>query len=59
MGYVLREQCQQRCYALLLPLVDEPGRQPLPRTILFLMTKVSSRYKEHGEWQHDLSPRCA
>jgi hypothetical protein len=28
MGYVLREQCQQRRYALLLPLVDEPGRQP-------------------------------
>jgi hypothetical protein len=59
MGNVLREQCQQRCYALLLPLVDEPGRQPLPLTMLFLMTKVSSRYKEHGEWQHVLYPRCA
>lgn len=57
MGYVLREQCQQRCYALLLPLVDEPGAAAL--TMLFLMTIVSSRYKEHGEWQHDLYPRCA
>ena len=59
MGYVLREQCQQRRDALLLPQVDEPGRQRLPLTMLFLMTLVSSRYKEHGEWQHDLYPRRA
>ena len=59
MGYVLREQCQQRRYALLLPLVDELGRQRLPLVMLFLMTLVSSRYKEHGEWRHVLYPRCA
>jgi hypothetical protein len=59
MGYVLREHCQQRRYALLLPLVDELGRQRLPLVMLFLMTLVSSRYKEHGEWRHVLYPQCA